>query len=510
MLEILQSLWKWFTQMNPPKDGVALFGLKVLPIAMLLILAPAQIFAQVHETSLEFPGGYPTAGTAQRFYDEADLNRAIEAYRFFYPNVSMLGMLRGMEEVGAKENRSFLIFEARPSGVLFTPNSDTPYAAIPLDLKGGPMIVELPPGQLLGMANDLNFRRVIDISLPNPDARKGGKHLILPPDWKGKIPAGYSSGQSTTYRVFLIIRSLPIGGDLKKAKQRLQAVKIRPLSSMPGWTAPKWTDVSEKNFDATPLQWENDLRFWQALHSIIDSEPAFQGYRHFYGELGVLGIVKGQPFAPDDRMKGILEQAAKAANGQMRVQSLYDRRPDRIVWQDRKSWEWVSLRRDNGTFEAATYTDLDAREKWFWQAAFESPTIFRSQSSGGLLYWFAARDNAAVFLDGNKTYKLTVPQPVPTKLFWSITVYDAETRSEIHTNQNMAALRSLFELKDKTSAKHVDLYFGSTAPVGKEAQWIKTIPGKGWFAYFRIYDPEQPAFDGRWKLGDFEEVREVN
>ena len=67
--EILQSLWKWFTQMNPSKDGVALFGLKVLPIAMLLILAPAQIFAQVHETSLEFPGGYPTAGTAQRFYD---------------------------------------------------------------------------------------------------------------------------------------------------------------------------------------------------------------------------------------------------------------------------------------------------------------------------------------------------------------------------------------------------------------------------------------------------------
>ena len=114
--------------MNPSEDGVALFGLKVLPIAMLLTLAPVQIFAQVHQTSLEFPGGYPTAGTAQRFYDEADLNRAIEAYRFFYPNVSMLGMLRGMEEVGAKENRSFLIFEARPSGVLFTPNSDTPYA----------------------------------------------------------------------------------------------------------------------------------------------------------------------------------------------------------------------------------------------------------------------------------------------------------------------------------------------------------------------------------------------
>ena len=51
------------------------------------------------------------------------------------------------------------------------------------------------------------------------------------------------------------------------------------------------------------------------------------------------------------------------------------------------------------------------------------------------------------------------------------------------------------------------LYFGPTAPPGKETQWIKTIPGKGWFVYFRVYGPEQAAFDGSWKPGDFEEVK---
>ena len=91
-------------------------------------------------------------------------------------------------------------------------------------------------------------------------------------------------------------------------------------------------------------------------------------------------------------------------------------------------------------------------------------------------------------------------------MFWSVTVYDTETRSQVVTDQGKAALRSLFELKDKMAGKTVDLYFGPKAPPGQEGQWIKTIPGKGWFVYFRIYGPEQPAFDGSWKPGDFEAV----
>ncbi|HEU0126544.1 MAG TPA: DUF1214 domain-containing protein [Flavobacterium sp.] len=51
------------------------------------------------------------------------------------------------------------------------------------------------------------------------------------------------------------------------------------------------------------------------------------------------------------------------------------------------------------------------------------------------------------------------------------------------------------------------MYFGPKAPEGKEGQWIKTIPNKGWFVYIRIYGPEKAAFDGSWKPGDFEEVK---
>jgi hypothetical protein len=116
------------------------------------------------------------------------------------------------------------------------------------------------------------------------------------------------------------------------------------------------------------------------------------------------------------------------------------------------------------------------------------------------------RDATGAYVDGGKTYKLNVPLPVPGKLFWSVTLYDPQTRSEIATDQNKAALRSLFELKGKTGSS-VDLYFGPNTPAGHENEWIKTIPGKGWFCYFRIYGPDKPAFDGTWKPADFELVK---
>jgi hypothetical protein len=96
-----------------------------------------------------------------------------------------------------------------------------------------------------------------------------------------------------------------------------------------------------------------------------------------------------------------------------------------------------------------------------------------------------------------------VPQPVPALLFWSITFYDTMTRSEIQTDQGHAALRSLFELADAPQAAEVELYFGPEPPAGQEHRWIKTTPNAGWFTYFRIYGPQEPAFDGQRRLGDF-------
>jgi len=199
----------------------------------------------------------------------------------------------------------------------------------------------------------------------------------------------------------------------------------------------------------------------------------------------------------------LLEEAARIGKAELCAQAFADRRPDRVVWNDRK-WEWAALRHENGDFITPSHLDLEAREKWFYQAIGASPAMMRRQPGSGSLYWLGTRDRTGAYLDGGKTYKLTVPRPVPCQLFWSVTVYDAATRSQIQTPQGKAALRSLFELADLPGAAPVELVFGPQAPAGKEQQWIQTAPGRGWFAYFRLYGPEKPAFDGSWKPGDFE------
>jgi len=205
-------------------------------------------------------------------------------------------------------------------------------------------------------------------------------------------------------------------------------------------------------------------------------------------------------------MKAILERAAREGKAQMLAASFDSPRPDRIVWNDRR-WEWAAFVFDNGNFDTPWGIDQEGRDRWFTQALAGSPAMFNRSPKAGSLYWLAVRDNDGNWLDGGKTYKLSVPLPVPARLFWSITVYDPETRSQIVTAQDKAALRSLFELKNLGNANSVDLYFGPNAPSGQDSRWIKTIPGKGWFSYFRVYGPQAPAFDGTWKPGDFEEMK---
>jgi hypothetical protein len=452
-----------------------------------------------------FKGGYPAADTVRKAYDAVDLNRAIQAYRFFYQSVSGAAIFSGTGKVGVQPNKVFGYMDTQPRHVGYTLNSDTPYGALLLDLRIGSMVIELPPGPLIGAALDIHQRWILDMGVPGPDHGNGGKHLLLPPGYEGDVPPGYYAGKSSSYHVIAAVRALPVGGDVPGALTRMKTTHVHPLNPLAGWTKPTWIDMTPKPQDTTPVAWEDNFRYWQVLHDIVESEPPLEDSRAQYGELAALGIAKGQPFKPDARMKRILTQAAKAGCSQMRVESFADRRPDRIVWKDRQ-WQWASLRFENGTFDTLNYRDTYALDKWFFQAVAASPAMFRRDAGAGSLYWLGLRDKTGAYLDGGKSYRLTVPLPVPNKLFWSVTVYDAETRSQVKTSQGKAALRSLFELKN-LSGEYVDLHFGPKAPQGEESRWIKTIPGKGWFVYFRIYGPEKPAFDGSWRPGDFDKMK---
>src|SRR5262245_44763004 len=199
-------------------------------IAIVLVGATA-LWASTAAAQYQLERGYPTPAASQQARDDADFQRAVTAYRFWYASVSNEGIFNGNREAGLEDNESALIAAVGPSAVAFTANSDTPYGAGVLDVKDGPWVIELPPGPFIGLADDHHQGWILDMGLPGPDAGKGGKHLILPPDDMGKPPAGYHTGTSATYKVLFAIRAMPVKGDTKGALEALGTVKIHPLSS---------------------------------------------------------------------------------------------------------------------------------------------------------------------------------------------------------------------------------------------------------------------------------------
>src|ERR1700761_1367795 len=428
-------------------------------------------------TGYDVAGGFPTPATVQRAYDEADFNRAVQAYRFFYPSVSIMATWKGNLRAGMVANRVFGLLDGTPAQYVFTANSDTPYSGLPLDLSGGPMVLEFPPGALMSTMNDLNQRWVMDMGLPGPDQGRGGMHVALPPGYDGEIPHEANAGRSTTNRVLVLLRALPHGNDMAGAVELMKSVKVYRLGEAP--VQPQWVDLTRKaDEDFTPVPWEDNLTYWEVLSELVDTEPPFAEYRAHYGDLAELGIARGRPFKPDARMRDILIRAAVAGHAELAAQSFADRRPERIVWPG-AHWEWAVLRPENGTFDTPDYADVYARQKWFYQAQIESPAMFARTPGAGSLYWLSARDSTGTYLDGSRSYTLEVPQPVPAKLFWSLTVYDARTRSEIRAAQGKAALRSMFELADIQPDGPVRLRFSPdpTADGAGDTRWIQTIPG---------------------------------
>jgi hypothetical protein len=86
-------------------------------------------------------------------------------------------------------------------------------------------------------------------------------------------------------------------------------------------------------------------------------------------------------------------------------------------------------------------------------------------------------------------------------------VYDPQTRSELQTSQPYPGLNSKKNKFIENADGSVDLYFGPEAPAGKEANWLATVPKKGWFGIFRLYGPLEPWFEKTWRPGEIELVK---
>ena len=482
------------------------------------IMTPDEV--QTRLGTLRFFDGMPDAETVTRLYDNLDLMRGVETFLNGIPASSIEGLRLSHLGLGLDASHKALIFDKLldSAPLMLTGNTDTVYCSVFLDLqKDGPTVVEIPAGSGPGTVNDAYFRFVTDMGAPGPDRGKGGKYLVLPPDYEGDLdpPVGgmeavvegekYFVSKSTSYVNWLILRGFLVDGKPDAATRMFESgLKVYPLASRAAPPAMKFTSGSGKSFNTIHA---NNYEFYEELHTVIEREPVSMLDPELRGIFASIGIEKGKPFAPDERMKKILVEAVAIGNGTARALSFRPRSDDAryypgSAWMQAfvgGSYEWL-LNDGNGG------RNLDARTLFFYQATVNTPAMVRKMVGLGSQYAYAATDRNGDYLDGSRSYRLNIPADAPAKDFWSVVAYDPQTRSELQTGQ---AFPSKNNKRDSLAANpdgSVDLYFGPAAPAGKEANWIQTVPGKGWYVLLRLYGPLQPWFDKTWRPGEFEPV----
>jgi hypothetical protein len=453
----------------------------------------------------QFRQGFPSGKTAANAYHNSLTRRAIEAYKTFLPTIATEAVIQQMLNAGAVANKIGINMDQGPRQQFAATNSDTPYNLIIFDLREGPMVVDMPANPLLlGLVNDHNMRWIENLGGIGPDKGKGGRYLFLPPGYEGEIPEGYFVSKSRTHMVVAAIRSVPLDGDGAKAIKAAQEIKAYPLGESRETTDWRWIDASKDRLPLPLLDWEARLDYWRVLHDVIQYEVPQDEDRFTMGSLEQFGITKGAPFSPGTDMEKILSKSAIAAHAELSVVLYANPDPTRIMWDDRK-WELIPLATmhlPKGDFGTKSLISRDAWDQFFFFGWGTSSTIGVRKPGGGSIYFLSFKDKKDVYLDGAKSYKLTMPDPVPAGLFWSVTVYDAETRVLIETSQGRAAVRSHRDSPQPNDDGSFDIHFGPVAPEGKESNWVQTLPGRGWFTAVRLYSPAKEVFDGTWRLGD--------
>ncbi|MDB4306282.1 DUF1254 domain-containing protein, partial [bacterium] len=389
------------------------------------------------------------------------------------------------------------------SALILTGNTESLYSFIVLDLKAnGPTVIEVPPG-VMGPIDDHNFLFLADVGPTGKDQGKGGKYLLLPPDYEGDVPDGYFVVRSPTYLGFSFLRANAdvVGYGEGVLDFYRKNAKVYPLKTGP--RAPRVKDVTGVATD-TLVPENADAFNW--MHEIISYEPADAFGKELLGRLASLGIEKGKPFEPDARMQQIFAKAAEAGIAMSRVIAFDNRDKNAKVYPNRQ-WESPYVT-NNSTFYQNDYINLEARTTFHFTADGITPAMAAQMPEGkGSRYQTTYKDKDGNFFDGNKTYKVNMPPKVPVALFWAVTVYDPWTRCEIQS-QPYPSISSQQKPAPTTNADgSIDIYFSTEKPEGVAAQnWVKTLPNQGFFVYIRYYGPLNAFNDKTWVPNDVELV----
>ena len=453
--------------------------------------------------TLRFFDGFPDEATAQKVFDNLDLQRAMQVFLTCIPPASANAFRTGIRSFGP-DNQTLLISESLVDsrGLFLTANTETIYNITWFNTQDGPVVIEMPAG-VLGVIDDFWFRFVTDIGPLGPDKGNGGKFLLLPPDYTGDIPEGYIVLHSRTYGNWCFFRVFIEGGAMEKAveyaKNNYRAYPLALASNPPA--------MNFVNISGEPIKTvhSNNFLFYEEVNQVVQEEPLDAIDPEVRGLLASIGIQKGKPFEPDARMKSILTDAAAVGNATARAIN-FSTRAEEAFYYPNSAWKAVFVGNDY-RFSPGGVLNLDARTLYYYMATGSSPSWVEKMIGQLSQYIFTEHDTRGQYFDGGKSYHLHLPPNIPARNFWSLLVYDPQTRSMLQTDQRFPSISSQKEGIVINPDTSVDVWFGPEAPAGKEANWIQTVPGKGWFLILRLYGPLEPWFDKTWKPGEIEPLQ---
>jgi hypothetical protein len=454
--------------------------------------------------TMKFTDGFPDDATVQKVYDNLDFMNGVNAFLNAMPGASVEALRVGFASQGADNNQTVLIMEnlMDSKSLFLTANTDSIYNLMWLDTKAGPLVIETPPN-VLGVIDDHWFQYVTDFGRVGPDKNKGGKFLLLPPGYKGDVPSGYFVLRSRTYGNVAFWRGFLENGSTKTAVDNTQKfMKVYRLSEAKNPPKMKFVNVSGKAFNTIGA---NTYQFYEDINAVVQYEPNEAYSPEILGTLAAIGIEKGKAFAPDERMKKVLTEAAAVGNATARTIAFRSRQPGAAFYPN-SAWFQCFV---GGSYEFLSQPgvrDSEARVHFMYAYTGITPAMALKIVGLGSQYLEAITDSKGKPLDGSKTYKIHLPPNIPAKDFWSFVLYDNQSRSMLQTDQQFPAIGSANKDLVINPDKSVDVWFGPAAPKGHESNWVQTIPGKGWNVLIRLYGPGQSWFDKTWKPGEFEVV----
>jgi hypothetical protein len=496
--------------------------------------------------ALDFTDGYPTGETAAKLRDHLDYLHGVEAFTNSIQGVSTYAIRQGFIEAGVMDGDVLIFSELLNSRSLFlTGNADTVYFMAFFNLSDGPLVMETPTDSL-GIVDDMWFGWVTDFGLPGPDRGQGGAYLLLPPGYEGPVPeGGHYVRHSRTNHVILLGRAFidqnPDNDPAPTANRIKEQLKVYPYapggvgSSIGSYltghgplgqaAAPKSPRFVEGTGLAMNTVPPSDFGHYEMLDALVQLEPAEAMDTELAGQYAAIGIVKGEKFAPDARLRAILDEAVAVGNAASRMVGMGAHPTDGFRHYDGDTAWWCMLWPGGYDFtdpppmitadgiEPFPNTgarQLHARTSFFYTATGITPAMCMRLTNVGSQYLIANVDTEGAPFDGAQTYRVRLPKDIPAARFWSFTVYDNQTRSMLQTPQVYPRAGSQSYPSPAAEAESdgtTVVHFSPTKPDGVAAgNWIQTAPDRGWFVILRLYSPLKSFVDKTWRPGEIEAV----